>query len=168
MKYIRTKDGRIYDLESKEVSSWEYIDKELANKVYKEKEAFYCIYYYDEYKAPYLETDGKGGQSMDSIRESEILKQADTIEELCDYIVVINPDKNFEYMNLKFINFDKLKEKILKNKSLIELPHAFNGNYQNYSNTKLAILTEYDIKFVADIVKDDNKIKVILREGKND
>ena len=110
MKYIRTKDGRIYDLESKEVSSWEYINEELANNVYREKEAFYCIYYYDENKAPYLETDGKGGHSMDSIGESEILKQADTIEKLCDefHIEYFSLDKKLSYV--RFYDFEIAKQ----------------------------------------------------------
>ena len=86
-KYIRTKDGRIYDLESKEISSIEYIDKNRAINEYKVECAFYTIYYYNGLKGHYLECDNKGGYSCDFIEEKDILKQADAIEELCDEFV---------------------------------------------------------------------------------
>ncbi|MBR3208816.1 MAG: hypothetical protein IKF82_00965 [Bacilli bacterium] len=90
MKYIRTKDGKIYDLESKKVSSWEYIDNDTAINEYGVECAFYSIYYFDEYEGHYSEYDGKGGHSCDFIEEKDILKQADTIGELCDRFVNVS------------------------------------------------------------------------------
>ena len=86
-RYTRTNDGRIYDLESKEISSIEYIDKNTAINEYKVECAFYTIYYYNGLKGHYLECDNKGGYSCDFIEEKDILKQADAIEELCDEFV---------------------------------------------------------------------------------
>ena len=43
MRYILLRNGKVYDLEGKGVSSWEY-DKE---------EKFYNIYYYDLYRYKY-------------------------------------------------------------------------------------------------------------------
>lgn len=83
-RYIRTNTGVVYDLEGKEISSYEYINKEEARKSYCVDEPFYMIYFYDEDRGSYRETDGKGGHSMDSVYESEIYGMYDTIEELCD------------------------------------------------------------------------------------
>jgi len=88
--YIRTKDGRVYNLESKEVSSWEYIDNDTAINEYGVECAFYTIYYFDENKGHYSEYDGKGGRSCIFIEEKDILKQSDTIEKLCDEFVIEN------------------------------------------------------------------------------
>ena len=84
MKYIRTKDGKVYDLESKEISSWEYIDNDTAINKYGVEHSFYAIYYFDENKGYYSKYDGKGGHSCIYIEEKDILKQADTIKELVD------------------------------------------------------------------------------------
>ena len=85
--YIRTKDDNIYDLGSKGVSSWEYIDNDTAINKYGVKGAFYTIYYFDENKGHYSEYDNKGGRSCDFIDEKDILKQSENLEELCDEIV---------------------------------------------------------------------------------
>lgn len=87
MKYIRTKDGRIIDLTSKQVSSYEIIDDKKAIDEYGEESGFICIYYYDEDIGEHIEYDGKGSRSMDSWHLKDIIKQADTIEELCDEFV---------------------------------------------------------------------------------
>ena len=76
MKYIRTKD-KIYGFIPNVVSSIEYDDEVGA----------YSIYYFDENKGKHLERDDKGGHSMDSVWNEDIVKQADTIEELCDEFV---------------------------------------------------------------------------------
>lgn len=127
--YIRTKDGTIYDLESKEVSSWEYIDNDTALNEYGVEGAFYTIYYFDENKGHYSEYDGKGGHSCVFIEEKDILKQSDTIEELIQdndmiYIHDLYPDvvlvvegnikpfgynnsiKLKEWLKFKFTEFD--------------------------------------------------------------
>lgn len=83
-RYIRTKTGIVYDLEGKEISSYEYINKEEACKSYCIDEPFYNIYFYDENGGSYRETDGKGGHSMDSVYESEIYGMYDSLEALCD------------------------------------------------------------------------------------
>ena len=62
MKYIRTKAGEIYDIDDL------YVCEELNEKPYATKEGHWCIY-----------------------RES-IVKEADTIEELCDAYVVVYKD----------------------------------------------------------------------------
>ncbi len=91
--YIRTKDGKIYDLENKKVSSWEYIDNDTAINEYGVEGAFYTIYYFDENEGCYSEYDGKGGHSCDFIEEKDIIKQGDTIEELCDYLMFVDNDE---------------------------------------------------------------------------
>ena len=96
-KYIRTKEGKIYDLESKEVSSWEYIDNDTAINEYGVEGAFYTIYYFNENKGHYSEYDGKGGHSCDFIEEKDILKQADTIEELIDEAVFFDDNGKPHY-----------------------------------------------------------------------
>ena len=82
MKYIRTKDGRIIDLTSKQVSSYEIVDDKTAVDEYGEESGFICVYYYDEDIGEHIEYDGKGGRSMDNWYLKDIVKQADTIEDL--------------------------------------------------------------------------------------
>ena len=74
MRYILLRNGKVYDLEGKGVSSWEY-DKE---------EKCYNIYYYDLYRGRYLEHDDKGGQSMDAFYDDAIRKFGDIISDLTD------------------------------------------------------------------------------------
>lgn len=93
-KYIRTKEGKIFDLKSKEISSIEYIDKNTAINEYKVECAFYTIYYYNGLKGPYLECDNKGGYSCDFIEEKDILKQSEDLAELCDEFVAIEKEYN--------------------------------------------------------------------------
>ena len=95
MRFVLTNEGKIYDLESKKVSSWEYIDEKTAINVYGCEEAFYFIYYYDEEEGPYLECDDKGGHSMDSFNESEILKQGDMLEDICDCLMYVDKKEDF-------------------------------------------------------------------------
>lgn len=126
-RYIRTNDGKIFDLESKEISSIEYIDKNTAINEYKVECAFYTIYYYNGLKGHYLECDNKGGYSCDFIEEKDILKQADTIEELFmpNDLLVVGDDKNqmpifiesIEYLKAWLYCHDiyKIKEFYIKN-----------------------------------------------------
>lgn len=112
-KYIRTKDGKIFDLESKETSSWEYIDNETAINEYGVEGAFYTIYYFDENKGHYSEYDGKGGHSCIFIEEKDILKQADTIDELCDEFVLYDDHfKTYGVFDKKIINFKWIQDHI--------------------------------------------------------
>lgn len=103
-RYIRIKDGIIYDLESKEISSIEYIDKNTAINEYKVECAFYTIYYYSGLKGHYLECDNKGGYSCDFIEEKDILKQSDNLVELCDGFVVAFEENNdrITYLDLEW------------------------------------------------------------------
>ena len=107
-KYIRTKDGKVYNLESKEVSSWEYIDNDTAINEYKVEGAFYSIYYFDEDEGHYSEYDDKGGHSCDFIEEKDILKQDDTIKELCDgfYLKTRRKDTGEIHIQETFIYYD--------------------------------------------------------------
>lgn len=94
-KYIRTKEGKIFDLENKKVSSWEYIDNDTAVNEYGVEGAFYTIYYFDENEGHYSGYDGKGGHSCDFIEEKDIINQADTIDELCDCLMFVDEDEDF-------------------------------------------------------------------------
>ena len=81
MKYIRTKDGKIIDTSNKYlnfVSKEEYLNQVKENREgliisHIENNVWYC----------YCEEDG------DVEWKYEILNQADTIEELCDELVVV-------------------------------------------------------------------------------
>lgn len=87
MKYIRTKDGRIIDLNSKLVSSYQIIDDKTAIEEYGEDSGFVMVYYYNRDIGEHIEYDNKGGSSMDNWYLKDIIKKADTIEELCDEFV---------------------------------------------------------------------------------
>ena len=105
--YIRTKDDNIYDLGSKGVSSWEYIDNDTAINKYGVKGAFYTIYYFDENKGHYSEYDNKGGRSCDFIDEKDILNQSENLEELCDKFVYCQNGFYEMYSKLDFAHYDK-------------------------------------------------------------
>lgn len=92
MRYILTKDNTLYDLESKKVSSVEYLHTEEQLKEYGLEEPCYSVYYYSEDEGQHLERDGKGGHSMDCIYQSEIVKQSDVIEEIFDDIIINEKD----------------------------------------------------------------------------
>ena len=83
IRYIRTKD-EIIDLTSRQVSSYEIIDDKTAIDEYGEDGGFIMVYYYNQDVGEHIERDNKGGHSMDNWYLKDILKQADTIEELCD------------------------------------------------------------------------------------
>ena len=89
MKYIRTKD-KIIDLTSKQISSFKIIDDETAIDEYGEDGGFIMVYYYNQDVGEHIEYDNKGGHSMDNWYLKDILKQANTIEELCDEFVYID------------------------------------------------------------------------------
>lgn len=91
MKYIRTKD-KIIDLTSKQVSSYEIIDDKTAVDEYGEDSGFIMVYYYDRDIGEHIEYDNKGGHSMNNWYLKDIVKQADTIEELCDELVLKDLD----------------------------------------------------------------------------
>lgn len=88
MKYIRTKDGRIIDLEK-------FINEEKSNP------------YYTDFEFEEISKDGElkwsaVGSGISNVEQrhrrcqfstslnSEIINQADTIEELCDEFVIVN------------------------------------------------------------------------------
>jgi len=103
MKYIRTNDGRVIDLTSKPVSSYEIIDDKTAKEVYGVEKAFIFIYYYDDNIGAHIEHDGKGGCSMDNYYLDEI-RQTDNIEELFDGII-------FKDTNTNKLHLDKINTK---------------------------------------------------------
>lgn len=94
MKYIRTKD-KIIDLTSKQVSSYKIIDDKIAIDEYGVNSGLIMVYYYNRDFGEHIEYDNKGGCSMDNWYLKDIVKQADTIEELCDRFVVYIEDLDF-------------------------------------------------------------------------
>lgn len=110
--YIRTNGGIIYDLESKEVSSWEYIDNDTAINEYGVDGAFYTIYYFDENKGNYSEYDDKGGHSCVFIEEKDILDQSENLEDLCDgFYNDILGEGTFNFDDLYiYIGFESFRE----------------------------------------------------------
>ena len=148
MKCIRTKNGEVYNLESKEVSSWEYIDNDTAINEYGVEGAFYTIYYFDENKGHYSEHDGKGGHSCVFIDEKDILKQADTIKELCD--VFVYEYKNSFYKNSK-PSYELVDMSLESMKATMEL---FSG-----ATFYGAIWTEWGLKYVAKMNEEGDLIR---------
>lgn len=87
MRILLLKNKKVIDLENKQVSSWNYID---ASKIeeYGIEEPCYEIYYFNRDIGEHIEQDDKGGQSMDSIYESQIQKAFETLEDYCAYQTV--------------------------------------------------------------------------------
>ena len=125
MSFIRTKDGKIFDLENKKVSSWEYIDNDTAINEYGVEGAFYTIYYFDENEGHYSECDGKGGHSCDFIDEKDILKQANTIKELCDEFHIEYDSLSFskEINYVKYYDFEIAKNNLEDGDTLYGVIH---------------------------------------------
>ena len=87
MRYVKLNNGTIIDLLSNEVSSFTRLsDEEARSDEWGLEGATYMVYYYDEEKGAFLETDGQGGRSMDNFFESEIIETSDDIEDLFDMI----------------------------------------------------------------------------------
>lgn len=115
MRYILTKDNTLYDLESKKISSVEYIHTEEQLKEYGLEEPCYSVYYYSEDEGQHLERDGKGGRSMDNFYDSEIVKQANDIEDLIDAVIETKGHTG-EYVHYLYQNYERyleLKPKII-------------------------------------------------------
>ena len=90
MKYIRTKDGIIVDIEK-------FINEEKDTPYYKDFE-FEEISKDGELKWTAVGTEQNSMEEQRGIRchfsatlNSEVIKQADTIEEMCDEFVIDNP-----------------------------------------------------------------------------
>lgn len=88
--YIKTRGGTIIDLNAKGVSSYRHVSLEEAVKEYGLKESFYEIYYYDVERGCHLETDEKGGRSMDCFDESEIIESSERLEDLFGLFIIID------------------------------------------------------------------------------
>lgn len=84
--YVKTKN-KIYGMIPNVVSSIEYCKDDI------EDEGAYCIYYFDEDKGEHIERDELGGRSMDCVWDSDVVKTAHSIEELCDEYVWDNGTK---------------------------------------------------------------------------
>ena len=114
MKYIRTKDGRIIDLEK-------FINKEKANPNY-------TSFRFNKIKKDGTLTWSAIGTSKCSNKDQigrrchfggsfncKIIKQADTIEDLCDeFVIVAKKDKNIKpyftpYLTATLAVFDDVK-----------------------------------------------------------
>ena len=108
MKYIRTK-YKIIDLTSKQVSSYKIVDDKTAVDEYGEDSGFIMVYYYNRDIGEHIEYDNKCGYSMDNWYLKDILKQAETIEELCDGYVVEHPINAFKFFYDKEEVFGFLK-----------------------------------------------------------
>ena len=98
-KYIRTKD-RVYGYIPNVVSSIDY-DKDVGA---------YSIYYFNEDKGEHLEQDGKGGHSMDSIWDEDIITQADDIKDLCDAFIIEEDNKRTVYLKEDNWTFDMIQD----------------------------------------------------------
>ena len=87
--YIRTKDGKIIDFQEryKELISLNAICKTKQEFNKKQKQHLRSIYYSEQWKTLYV-FDYGGFYMLD------IVKQADTIEELCDEFVGISDGKS--------------------------------------------------------------------------
>lgn len=84
MKYIRTKDGRIINLERKGLYNlpvYNFDTKENVLKAHRNQEDRNCCCIDNDIFYDYCYEDG-------TLWEYEIVKQADTIEELCDEFVL--------------------------------------------------------------------------------
>lgn len=131
MKYIRTKDGRILD--------FDIINSTAEHYCFDNKNQLYIEWY------AVIET-------------VEIIKQADAIPELCDYVVIKNkhvelPDiKNLDEMNKKAELHNPPAEYIDNLKFLIE------EKLVDY--IKFAILTDKGIIYVAEM-NDKGEIKLL-------
>ena len=102
MKYIRTKDGKIFNL--MDLIKWNKNQGLVENEI---------SFWNSAYRYPEKHKQGL---------KARILKQADTIEELCDEFVVFDKEqpngkllyyKGFENLKKEFIDFEKDKEKVV-------------------------------------------------------
>lgn len=103
MKYIRTKAGEIYDIDDL------YICDDLNGKPYGVKDNSWLIY------------------------KESIIRQADTIEELCDEFIVVSD--NCEKPIISALPFNELK--------------LYAKNRTKYANCYGAIWCEWGLKYVA-------------------
>ena len=92
MKYIRTNNDKIYDL--KAYSGWE-VDEDGNYHIWHHPK-YSCVYYID-------------------IEAEDVIKQADTIEELCDEIVIHNPNNDGEFFPKYFV-YQNRREDLLNKK----------------------------------------------------
>ena len=118
MKYIRTKDG-IYDLDKIELCA-----------------EYYCI---DNENQLYVE--------WYAVKETfEIIKQADTIEELCDYEMHYDNNGEFVIRPIKHVDWASLK-RVIMNKW--------------FKDCKLAIKTDKGLIFVAQMNETTGDIELL-------
>lgn len=87
MRILLLKNKKVIDLENKQISSWNYIDKTRIED-YGIEEPCYEVYYFNHDIGEHIEQDDRGGQSMDSIYESQIQKTFDTLEDFLAYQTV--------------------------------------------------------------------------------
>lgn len=83
MKYIRTKDGKIIDLKN-----WSSVETTYVNAETNEAKKDIC------YQRTWFEQSGDTCEYKTEYisHNSQVLKQADTIEELCDKYVCVEPN----------------------------------------------------------------------------
>jgi len=123
--YVKTKN-KIYGMIPNVVSSIEYNKDDVVGE-----EGAYCIYYFDEDKGEHIEYDELGGRSMDCVWDSDVVKTAHSIAELCDEYVWDNGTKPMIIKMPKKLSQSQLDD--IKNGMII------------YA----AIWTEWGLKYVA-------------------
>ena len=118
MKYIRTKDGRIVDIEK-------FINEEKDTPYYKDFE-FEEISKDGELKWTAVGTEQNSMEEQRGIRchfsatlNSEVIKQADIIEELCDEFVLDGMLGQLSITDFYNYHFHNSIEQILKNNQTI-------------------------------------------------
>lgn len=137
MKYVRTKNGTIADVEK-------FINEEKDTPYYKDFE-FEEISKDGQLKWTAVGTEQNSMKEQRGIRchfsatlDSEIVKQADTIEELCDYELHYNSENELVIRKCKDVNFNILKSNL-------------KSGY--IKDVKLAILTDKGLIYVAKMNK---------------
>ena len=125
MKYIRTKNG-IYDVANMSVASIYDNGVFIKNVSYTKKIDDFTFLHIDE---------------------KDILKQADTIEELCDEVVIVYPDGS--HSNSWCYNYDSFYDSLYGQIGSFNLPIKENLNEYNIYEIYGAIWTEKGLIYVA-------------------
>lgn len=109
MNYIRTKDG-IIDLNRTHLDGtpiYNLDTKENVIKANENKEKRDCYYIENDTIYGYWYLDG-------CIWNYHIIKQANTIEELCDKVFAFHKESNWEIPDMEDYSLDLLKDEIIK------------------------------------------------------
>lgn len=145
MKYIRTKDGRIVDLEK-------FINEEKDTPYYKDFE-FEEISKDGELKWTAIGTEKCSIKDQIGRRcrfsatlNSEVIKQSDIIEELCDYEIHYDNNGEFVIRPIRHVDWASLKRVIMN---------------KRFKDCKLAIKTDKGLIYVAQMNETTGDIKLL-------